>query len=146
METRPRGRRKAARASRWGLNGGFDLRGRPLFLPPGVLADKRAVLVELNVLVAVVHQAVAAVGRFDLPAQRALAALQWLLVVVTAREAPDLPSLCRDVVGGGACVSLRLQGVTDHLNLNDARCRKYSLTIRLLSIRICCVMSLPGLL
>lgn len=65
----------AAEASRWALNGGFNLRGRSLFLSPSVLADKRAVLVELNVLVAVVHQAIAAVGRFDLPAQGALAAL-----------------------------------------------------------------------
>lgn len=59
----------AAEVSRWGLNGGFDLRGRPLFLSPGVLSDKRTVLVELNVLIAVVHQAIAAVGRFDLSAQ-----------------------------------------------------------------------------
>lgn len=59
----------AAEASRWALNGGFDLRGHPLFLSPGILADKRAVLVELNVLVAVVHQTIAAVGRFDLSAQ-----------------------------------------------------------------------------
>lgn len=70
-----------------GLNGGFDLSGRPLLLPPGVLADKGAVFVELRVLVAVVHQAVPAFHRFDLPAQRVLAALQWLLVVVAAREA-----------------------------------------------------------
>lgn len=77
----------AAEASRWGLNAGFDLRGCPLFLSPSVLADKRAVLVELNVLVAVVHQAIATVGRFDLSAQRVLAALQWLLIVVTARRA-----------------------------------------------------------
>lgn len=77
----------AAEASRWALNGGFDLGGCPLFLSSGVLADKRAVLVELNVPVTVVHQAIAAVGRFDLSAQRALAALQWLLIIVTAREA-----------------------------------------------------------
>lgn len=75
------------RSSRRGLSGGFDLGGRSLLLSPGVLADKGAVLVELNVLVAVVHQAVPAVPRFDLPAQRVLAALQWLLVVVAAREA-----------------------------------------------------------
>lgn len=132
----------AAGASRWGLNGGFDLRGRPLLLPPGVLADKGAVLVELHVLVAVVHQAVAAVGRFDLPAQRALAALQWLLVIVTAREASELPSLCLDVGGGGdgggSTTSTRSLN-RSLLNLNDARCKTYSLTIRLLSIRICCV-------
>lgn len=92
---RPRGRRRRGGgggrgwrpgASRRGLSGGFDLGGRPFLLPPGVLADKRAVLVELGVLVAVVHQAVAAVRRFDLPAQRVLAALQRLLVVVAARE------------------------------------------------------------
>lgn len=79
-----RGRRPSV--SRRGLSGGFDLGGRPFLLPPGVLADKRAVLVELGVLVAVVHQAVAAVRRFDLPAQRVLAALQRLLVVVAARQ------------------------------------------------------------
>ena len=75
------------RSSRRCLSGGFDLGGHPLLLPARVLADKRAVLVELNVLVAVVHQTVPAVPGFDLPAQRVLAALQWLLVVVTAREA-----------------------------------------------------------
>lgn len=207
METCPRGRRIAAEASRWGLNGGFDLRGRPFFLSPGVLADKRAVLVELNVLVAVVHQAVSAVGRFDLPAQRALAALQWLLIVVTAREPPDLPSLrCgvergRRGCGGGrhvcveggrrvcgegrrVCVEggqawvwkgqtcvwrgadvsvdgadLCVEGadvrvttstsrslIRSIFNIDDAHCKKYSLTIRLLHLRICYVMSLPGVL
>lgn len=75
METASTGWWMAVEASRWGLNAGFDLRGRPVFLSPGVLADKRAVLVELNTLIAVVHQAIATVGRFDLSAQRALAAL-----------------------------------------------------------------------
>lgn len=70
-----------------GLNSGFDLSGHPLLLSPRILADKGAVLVELNVLVPVVHQAVPTVPGFDLSAQRVLAALQRLLVVVTAREA-----------------------------------------------------------
>lgn len=123
MEMCPRGRRMAARASRWRLNGGFDLGGRPLFLSPGVLADKRAVLVELNVLVAVVHQAVAAVGRFDLPAQRALAALQWLLIVVTAREAPVLPSLCRNVGGGGGVLGCHhIYKESEQITLKSQRC------------------------
>lgn len=74
------------RSSRRRLNAGLDLGGRPFLLPPGVLPDEGPVLVELDVLVAVVHQAVPAVPGLDLPAQRALAALQWLLVVVTARE------------------------------------------------------------
>lgn len=56
----------AARSSRWRLNGGLDLGGRPLPLPPArVLADEGAVLVELGVLVAVVHQAVLAAAGFD---------------------------------------------------------------------------------
>lgn len=137
----------AAGASRWGLNGGFDLRGRPLFLSPGVLADKGAVLVELDVLVAVVHQAVATVGRFDLSAQRALAALQWLLVVVTAREAPDLPSRRRDVEDGGTWVITSRRTLNKSIiNINEAHCKKHSLIIRLLSTRICYAISLPGLL
>lgn len=74
------------RSSRRGLSGGFDLGGHPLLLSPGVLSDERPVLVELDVLVSVVHQAVPAVPRFDLSAQRVLAALQWLLVVVTERR------------------------------------------------------------
>lgn len=74
------------RSSRRGLNGCFDLSGHPLLLSSRVLADKGAVLVELSVLVAVVHQAVPAVPSFDLSAQRALAALQWLLVVVAESE------------------------------------------------------------
>lgn len=77
---------KGASRRRLSGGGGFDLHRRPLLLPPGVLADERAVLVELRVLVAVVHQAVAAVRRFDLPAQRASAALQRLLIVVAVRE------------------------------------------------------------
>lgn len=78
-------------ASRLRLSGGggFDLDRRPFLLPPGVLADERAVLVELSVLVAVVDQAVAAVRRLDLPAQRASAALQRLLVVVAVKEEDD---------------------------------------------------------
>lgn len=74
-------------SSCWGLNGGFDLSRCSFLLLPRVLADKGAVLVELNILVAIVHQAVTAVPCFDLSAQRVLAALQWLLVIVTAREA-----------------------------------------------------------
>lgn len=82
------GVRQQEGASRRRLSGGggFDLDRRPFLLPPGVLADERAVLVELSVLVAVVDQAVAAVRRFDLPAQRASAALQRLLVVVAVKE------------------------------------------------------------
>uniref|UniRef100_A0A8C5BEF3 Uncharacterized protein n=1 Tax=Gadus morhua TaxID=8049 RepID=A0A8C5BEF3_GADMO len=51
-------------SSRRGLGGPFDLRGYPLVLVSGVLADEGAVLVELDLLVAVVHQAVAALPTY----------------------------------------------------------------------------------
>lgn len=73
-------------SSCWGLNGGFNLGGCSLLFPRPIFADKGAVLVELDILVAVVHQAVPALRGFDLPAQGMLAALQRLLVVVAARE------------------------------------------------------------
>lgn len=57
-----------------------------LLLAAGVLANEWAVFVELGLLVAVVHQAVAAVRRFDVPAGRVQAPLQWLLVIVAAHN------------------------------------------------------------
>lgn len=62
-------------SSCWGLYGGFNLSGRSLLFPRPVFTDKGAVLVELDVLVAVVHQAVPALRSFDLSAQGMLAAL-----------------------------------------------------------------------
>lgn len=67
-----------------GLNRAFDLSGHPLLLASSILPDKGTILVELHVLIAIVHQAVPAVPSFDLSAQRVLAALQRLLIVVTA--------------------------------------------------------------
>lgn len=68
------------------IGGSFDFHGHPFFLASSVLADKGAILVELGVLIPIVHQAVPTVLCFDLSAQRVLAALQWLLIVVTVSE------------------------------------------------------------
>lgn len=80
-----RGKTGGQFSSRRDLSRVFDINRRPLLLLAGVHSDKRTVLVELGVLFAVVHQAVPAVPHFDLPAQRLLAALQWLLIVVAVR-------------------------------------------------------------
>lgn len=68
------------------IGGSFDFHGHLLFFATCVLADEGAIFVELDILIPIVHQAVPTVLCFDLSAQRVLAALQWLLIVVTVSE------------------------------------------------------------